>query len=263
VQVRQPISPSKNLRPFDLSDGTKDMDKICFSCILSFKKDEPFNSAHTELKDWNAEYGSAVKDINPTTFPQTPDVDTPWYDEYQREFEPGVTFPGLDIRKVDMREFNKGKPTLQYRQLHYYRLIGNIPDDQPNLHAAAHCYASDRNSLFLITNALGFGNQLAKIASLTHSVVFHTDSRGLLLKGQQETDKDNWVGWWVQEAWTPRSEGGRGLHESKIWRLDGGESVHVATTMQDGLVRKAADESESMRGNKKARMEENWKKSFL
>lgn len=42
--------------------------------------------------------------------------------------------------------------------------------------------------------------------------------------------------WWCQEAWTPRSEGGRGMHESRIWDVRG---VHVASSWQDGLVRKA------------------------
>jgi hypothetical protein len=41
----------------------------------------------------------------------------------------------------------------------------------------------------------------------------------------------------VQESWTPRSGQGRGMVESQIWSPGG---VHVASTWQEGLVRKAA-----------------------
>lgn len=41
--------------------------------------------------------------------------------------------------------------------------------------------------------------------------------------------------WFVQESWTSRAGGGRGLHHSRLWDPDTG--VHIATTLQDGLVR--------------------------
>jgi len=51
---------------------------------------------------------------------------------------------------VDMERFNRHRKTLDRRQLMYYRAIGEMPSVQedPNLHAAAHLYASDRNGLF-------------------------------------------------------------------------------------------------------------------
>lgn len=139
-------------------------------------------------------------------------------------------FPGLDIRKVDMSKYNASKSPEEWRQLSYYRSRGIIPPNSPNLHACAHLYASDRNSLFIISNAVGFGDEVGTMGSLSHSVVFHVNSQGLLLKGNE---------WWCQEARTPRSEGGRGMHESRIWDSDG---VLVASTWQDGLVRKAESE---------------------
>jgi hypothetical protein len=59
-------------------------------------------------------------------------------------------FPGLDMRKVDMTAYNKPRETLDRRQLQYYRVLGTMPAavDDPNMHAAAHLYASDRNGLF-------------------------------------------------------------------------------------------------------------------
>lgn len=72
------------------------------------------------------------------------------------------------------------------------------------------------------------------MGSLSHSVVFHVPIKDLLLKGEGE---EGWgEEWWVQEAWTPRSGQGRGMHESRLWSPGG---IHVASTWQEGLVRKA------------------------
>jgi hypothetical protein len=72
-----------------------------------------------------------------------------WEVEKERGPDP---FPGLDMRKVDMTAYNSPRITLQRRQLQYYRLIGELPKstDDPNIHAAAHLYASDRNGLFAV-----------------------------------------------------------------------------------------------------------------
>lgn len=139
-------------------------------------------------------------------------------------------FPGLDIRKVDMSKYNDDKPPEDYRQLHYYRPIGDLPASSPNLHACAHLYASDRNSLFIVSNSVGIGDEVGTMGSLSHSVVFHGNGQDLLLK---EDD------WWCQEAKTPRSGNGRGMHESRIWASNG---VLAASTWQDGLVRMSKDE---------------------
>ena len=40
--------------------------------------------------------------------------------------------------------------------------------------------------------------------------------------------------WFCQESWTGGSQHGRGLHQTRMWREDG---QHVATSMQDGMVR--------------------------
>jgi hypothetical protein len=61
-------------------------------------------------------------------------------------------FPGLNMRKVDMTAYNDPRETLDRRQLQYYKVLGNMPaiDEDPNLHAVAHLYASDRNGLFFV-----------------------------------------------------------------------------------------------------------------
>lgn len=40
--------------------------------------------------------------------------------------------------------------------------------------------------------------------------------------------------WFCQEAWTEGSRHGRGTHHSRIWRDDG---LHIATSLQDGMLR--------------------------
>lgn len=76
-------------------------------------------------------------------------------------------------------------------------------------------------------------------------MVFHVDSRDLMFPPDEGAGK---LGrWWVQEAWTPRSAQGRGVHESWIWSPDG---THVASTWQEGLVRQSEDGGIFERGMK-------------
>jgi hypothetical protein len=138
------------------------------------------------------------------------------------------------MRKIDMSSHNTSKPPLAHRELALYRPLGLLPRSLPNLHACAHLYASDRNSLSLISKALGFGDHVGTMGSLSHYVIFHVRSEELLFRAKGENGGD--AEWWVQEAWTPRSGQGRGVHESRIWSPMG---VHVASTWQEGLVRRA------------------------
>ena len=178
-------------------------------------------------------------------------------------------FPGVEIRKVEMGAYNedvmKGKGKVraeEYKQLHLYTAIGKIEKEDLNLAACAHLYASDRNSLFIIRNAVpGWEeDEFASMASLSHTVVFHVDGDELRFEdewrdrsergdgrgGGKEAGYEAFGGrredrkWFCQEAWTGRSGGGRGMHESRIWSPGG---VLVATTLQEGVVRRVMDPS--------------------
>lgn len=83
--------------------------------------------------------------------------------------------------------------------------------------------------MFLVTRALGIGDGFGRMASLSHSVVLHVGGEGLRMVGGDGEGR-----WFVQEAWSGRSGGGRGLHCSRLWDLEG---VHVGSTLQDGMVR--------------------------
>jgi acyl-CoA thioesterase len=148
------------------------------------------------------------------------------YRNHRKQYGQVNNFPGLEMRKVDMSLYNETKAPTDYRQLLYYRPIGPLSTEL-NLHACAHLYASDRNGMYIISNALKYGDQVNVMGSLSHSVVFHTSSKDLMLRNGE---------WWCQESWTARSEGGRGMVESRIIKQNG---VHVASSWQDGLIRKA------------------------
>lgn len=185
---------------------------------------------------------------------------------------------GLHLRKADMKEYNSIHDPLDRRQLTFYTLRGSLPlptapfpppkdgivsvTRESNLHACAHLYASDRNSLFIVPNHLNRGREFTRMASLSHSVIFHVGIKDLItppepridhqnadrtlwedkklslcsLDGYEEKDRDtDGRKWFVQEAWMTRATGGRGLHTSRMWDYERG--VHIATTFQDGLIR--------------------------
>jgi hypothetical protein len=78
------------------------------------------------------------------------------------------------------------------------------------------------------------------MASLSHTVVFHSAGESLAfaeddVKGQEK--------WFVQEVWTDRVNDGRIDHKSKIWSKQGD---HIASTMQDGLLRLASMSEEEV-----------------
>lgn len=175
--------------------------------------------------------------------------------------------PGLHLRKVDMTAYNTGREPIDKRQLTFYSIRGGLPSpysSQPsngnsktksitreaNLHAIAHLYASDRNSLFIVPNHLELGREYTRMASLSHTVIFHVGIEDMAMSDEPPEDdprafptaKESRRGeegtkrkWYMQESWITRAEGGRGLHTTRLWDPERG--VHLASTMQDGLVR--------------------------
>lgn len=195
---------------------------VCFTCTASFKRYEPSQIEYQERVDLQQRYAQALSLRNPAMYADTPATEAPWSHLYR-----GPPFPGLVTKKVDMREYNESRIPLDRRQLSFYTVVGEMPpfDEEPNMHVAAHLYASDRNSLFAVSRHLGVGENFSRMASLTHTVVLHSTGRMLDLSSGK---------WFMQEAWTDRFGDGRGVHHSRIWDTEG---HHVATTLQDGLIR--------------------------
>lgn len=145
--------------------------------------------------------------------------------------------------KVEEGGGKDGEGATRWRQLIFYRII--LDDDVDatthgerkdsdltdlNLHAAAHLYASDRNSLFLIQHAAGFQRIRTNMASLSHTVIFHQPADALRMVDDQGKPK-----WFVQESWTTFSADKRGCHNSYLWDFEKG--LVLATTIQDGMMR--------------------------
>lgn len=252
-----------------------------FTCTCSFKREEasPFDiQEHVDLKQ---QYQKALtgKENEPMEHPAAPSNDSEYFRETYLPAHPEHFNPigGLHLRKADMSKYNASRDPLDKRQLTFYTLRGSLPlptapfppgpgkasvTREANLHACAHLYASDRNSLFIVPNHLGRSREFTRMASLSHSVIFHVGVKALIMPSEPridhpQADRTHWEDeklalcsldgyeqgdrdsdgrkWFVQEAWMTRATGGRGLHTSRMWDFEKG--VHIATTFQDGLIR--------------------------
>jgi acyl-CoA thioesterase len=243
---------------------------VCFTATLSFKRAEssPFRFQHK--LDIQKEYGRYIHSKPMFDHPDMPSQDSWWFHNVHAPKHPDHFNPlgGLHLRKLDMKPYNKGRDPIDRRRLMMYSTRGSMPPipasilkakkpkygREANLHAIAHIYASDRNSLFVIGDHLDISADATRIATISHTVIFHVGVEELLFPNEPADRPTNaapteQVGgaedapdpdskqrkWYMQEVWTDRAEGGRGLHRSRIWDPDTGR--HLATTIQDGLVR--------------------------
>ncbi|KAJ5499557.1 Acyl-CoA thioesterase [Penicillium expansum] len=206
--------------------------RICFSCICSFKRDEKQRLFQHQPISAQTRFHSILSAKQPEDQPPSPSVDAEWWIEAVRQGNISEhEFPGLDVRKTEMKDYNHAEDVKQhperYRQLTQYRLKGS-PDDDPaasltqirereengeydNLYACAHMYSSDKNSLLLIPRALGIDNW-TEMASLTLTVIVHQHGEALRMVDWERIGGSDVAGvselpmkWFVQEGWTPRT----------------------------------------------------------
>ncbi|KAK0337359.1 hypothetical protein LTR02_001989 [Friedmanniomyces endolithicus] len=144
---------------------------------------------------------------------------------------------------MDLYNNPKASDGLDHRNLKYYSVRGDMPavGEDANIHLCAHLYASDRNSLFVISNHLGVGNDYSQMGSLSHTVIFHGTAEELDMIDR----KTGGARWFCQEAWTGGARQGRGTHQSRMWADDG---LHIATSLQDGMVRLRTEGQEGKPG---------------
>lgn len=101
------------------------------------------------------------------------------------------------------------------------------------LHACIIAYASDSGFITTAAAANGYlinSRSLGMIASLDHSIWFHTPARA-----------DKWL---LYDVHSPRTNSGRGMVFGKIYSQDG---TLVATTAQEGIIRLSEREQEKRR----------------
>lgn len=251
------------LRSVDVFQGSQEAAQgapPCFTGTVSFKRTESGNAkwrpfGHQSIPPDHVEttYRTVLDGLKPEDHPLAPGADALWWEEEEAErWGPtSVAFPGVETRKVDMAKYNgeveagggkDGEGATRWRQLLFYRLIlgdeGNEPVGQVvedlNLDAAAHLYASDKNSLFLVPRALGYERVQANMSSLSHTVVLHGLASHLRMVDEQGQSK-----WFVQESWTSQSGENRGCHNSLLWDYESGRLL--GTTLQDGMVKFPSD----------------------
>lgn len=234
--------------------------KICFSCICSFKRNEKQYSFDHQPISVQKRFKPILSAKRPEAQAVSPSADVDWWiDNVRQGNAVELEFPGLDVRKTDMQDYNHADEIKQhperYRQLAQYRLKGS-PDEDPsatleqirereeageydNLYACAHMYASDRNSLLLIPRALGIKNWTG-MGSLTLTVILHRHADVMrmidwgLVKGNVEGGSELPKKWFLQEGWTPQAAENRAVHESHLWSPDG---ILLGTSLQDSLLR--------------------------
>ncbi|KAK4946694.1 hypothetical protein LTR10_014196 [Elasticomyces elasticus] len=236
---------------FQQSHAAADGRTPCFTAIMSFKRSErgnkkwqPWEYQNVPKEHIKTEYHRVLEGLNPQDHPLAPASDALWWENSEHLKSVTPIFPGVEARKVDMTKYNgqmkvggqDGAAISRYRQLLFYRLYQDEESDAVdlNLHAAAHLYTSDRNSLFLIQRTLGYDEVVCSLASLSHTVVFHGFAEDLCMVGEDGRSK-----WFVQESWTSHGAENRGTHHSVLWDCENGKVI--ATTIQDGMVRVPSD----------------------
>lgn len=230
-----------------------------FTCICSFKLAEAESlDVQAPIDIW--EKYKLGRSTRVRDFPEAPGYDVPWYwRETKEQKKENDVFPGLWTRQADLTRYNEGRHPLDKRQLVFYRTIGDLPDDDENanLHLVAHLYASDRNSLFHVANAVGLGDDYSVMGSLVHQVIFHTGVEDLKFAKDRgdDDDDDESAEWFVKEDAVTRYVAGRGLFYSRVWNPKG---KHVMTVTQDGMVRIQPDKEKNVEG-----IESSWKGAVL
>jgi len=268
VTARQPSVPSTSTERdfYPLADADLPLGPVCFSAMVSFRP-EGISQLDAQESPPQERFREILQSRKPAEWNPSPITDI----EGILGFIPGARkavgmFPGLEMRKVDMTSYNKGRPMYERREIILYRLLAPLPanaptsesgseeeSDGPDAHICAHAFGADRNGLLMIGNHAGYGNELGRAASLSYSFVVHVDAADAVMNycsDDNEIDKDEGKGnsnsnsnsksytdgeWWLQETSFPRVQTGRGIVHSKIWSPRG---VHVATEYQDGIIRR-------------------------
>ncbi|TRX88879.1 hypothetical protein FHL15_010222 [Xylaria flabelliformis] len=251
VTARQPVSPSTSPEGdhYPIADADLPPGPVCFSAMVSFR---PSGSSQFDAQEPSAQerFADILSSRRPMEWNPAPISDI----EAVLDRIPGSRqaigmFPIIDMRKVDMRAYNAGRPFHERRELILYRLLAPLPAnasndpegsgkdgdercaiDGPDAHICAHAYGADRNGLLMIAKHAEFGYDLARAASLSYSFVVHVNAEEAVMTYSEGDDQ-----WWVQEACFPRVQAGRGIIHSKLWSPQG---IHVASMYQDGILRR-------------------------
>ncbi|KAH7144312.1 thioesterase-like superfamily-domain-containing protein [Dactylonectria estremocensis] len=223
VNAHQSTEPSVNPSgPFPASDANSPPGDKCFSCLVTFKRPTP-GPSDFQGSSPHHRYRKILSSRPPEEWDHCPQADIDAIKDTFPNAGPGA-FPILDMRKVDMSEYNADKELPDRRELVLYRLLAPIPREDVNAHITCHAFEADRNGIIMLGNHLGYGYSLGVAATLSYSFYVHVNPEEAVMHGD---------GWWVQEVYWPRYSAGRGLMMSFTWSPEG---KHVATGYQDGIL---------------------------
>jgi len=230
VKVRQPTTGSDVMADgrFPLSDAQKPLGPVCFTALCSLKNAED-TYIDNQQQPAQERLSAILSSRPPEAWPHAPSVDFKWMTSLFPNPGPGK-FPIIEMRKVDMTEYNASRPPAERREILLYRLLHPLPSDDPNQHALVHAFAADRNGLLMLANDYDMDLILQSAATLTWTFFMHTNVENAIM----QCDESGEGGWWILEDSFPRGTAGRGYVEGKIWSPEG---VHVATAVQDGIAR--------------------------
>lgn len=226
------------------------VDGVCFTSTMSFKRAEASDIEFQRPIKFQEHYAEAFKGRSAAQLPRSAGSEHPLMLQFKLGFY-GPPFPGLVSKTLETdKDYNKERHPLDRRALSCFQVIGDMPpyDEAPNLHIAGYLYASDRNSLFSVARHLGVDENYGKMASLSHSVTLHNVGEAMSL-----VDRSGKPRWLYQEAWTDRMGDGRGVHQSRMYT---DTDMHVATTLQDGLIRLQFDPEEDEKRERQRNLEE-------
>jgi acyl-CoA thioesterase-2 len=125
----------------------------------------------------------------------------------------------LDMRFVDEPSWSPARSPSDEPVRVWMRADGTLPDDRL-LHVCLLTYASDLTLLGSVLARHDVGSGRVQMASLDHAMWFHRPFRA-----------DEWL---LYTCYSPTASGSRGLATGRFTTRDG---RHVATTVQEGLVR--------------------------
>lgn len=179
-----------------------------------------FMSASFQVTEDGFEHQSEPPDVVP------PQELAPVWDVVRAKMPPDAAWNVMD-HPIDLRYVgvpgwvNPGERPKSDRQQVWMRIDGKLPDDAA-LHACALTYASDLTLLDSTLAVHGATWREVSSASLDHAVWFHRPFRA---------DE-----WFLYDCESPSTSGGRGLAAGRFFSADG---THIATVLQEGLIRKA------------------------
>ncbi|KAG1080817.1 hypothetical protein G6F42_023196 [Rhizopus arrhizus] len=150
----------------------------------------------------------------------------------QKKLEDDLPIDSRAVLTLSPQQVITGSVEPNTHSRRWFKTRGLLNDDM-KLHACIIAYASDSGFITTAAAANGYlinSRSLGMIASLDHSIWFHTPARA-----------DKWL---LYDVHSPRTNSGRGMVFGKIYSQDG---TLVATTAQEGIVRLSEREQEKRR----------------